>query len=99
MAFTDQQINEVWAKGRPVAGNEPSIWRLDECGAWIGREYYGNRNSEYGWEIDHISPSANGGSDVLSNLRPLHWENNANKSDGRLSCVMTASGIHNQRRA
>ncbi len=67
-------------------------WRKDECGAWIGRQDYGNRDSEYGWEVDHLSP---GGTDQVSNLMPLQWQNNIDKSDGRLKCNVTASGKHN----
>ncbi|MCB9358266.1 MAG: HNH endonuclease [Calditrichaeota bacterium] len=53
---------------------------MDSCGAKIRRECYGMTN-EYGWEIDHILPVAEGGTDVLSNLQPLHWENNRHKGD------------------
>ncbi len=42
---------------------------------------HGNRDSKYGWEIDHINPVANGGGDELNNLQPLNWVNNANKGD------------------
>lgn len=92
MAWSDDMIQKVWEKGRVVEGNDPKVWRKDECEAWIKRSDYGNRKSQYGWEIDHISP---GGEDVLSNLRPLQWENNVDKGDGRLKCNVTASGNNN----
>ncbi len=92
MSFSEQQIEDVWQKGQTVAGNSPAIWRKDQCDAWIRRTEYGNRNSQYGWEIDHISP---GGSDELINLRPLQWRNNLDKSDERLKCHVKAAGERN----
>ena len=44
--------------------------------------------------VDHISP---GGKTVLSNLRPLQWRNNVDKSNGRLKGKIVASpfnGVH-----
>ncbi len=38
------------------------------------------------------------GPDTLSNLRPLQWQNNVDKSDGRLRCNVTASGKDNVQR-
>lgn len=90
MAFTEEQIQKVWEKGKIVANIDPNVYRKDECDAWIARKQYGNRNSVYGWEIDHIRPVSNGGGEELSNLRPLQWENNLSKSDGRLVCIVTA---------
>lgn len=92
MSWSDEMIQKVWEKGSVIAENDKARWRKDECGAWIGRTEYGNRDSQYGWEIDHISP---GGSDQLSNLRPLQWQNNVEKSDGRLKCNVAASGNGN----
>lgn len=95
MAFTEEQIQKVWEKATVVGGNDSNVYRKDECGAWIARKQYGNRNSSYGWEIDHIKPQSKGGGDELSNLRPLQWENNMSKSDGRLVCVVIADKENN----
>jgi 5-methylcytosine-specific restriction endonuclease McrA len=96
MSWSEDTIQKVWEKGKIVANNDKDVWRKDECGAWIGRQYYGNRSSTYGWEIDHITSSDHGGSDNLSNLRPLQWENNLSKSSGRLVCAVTADGTSNK---
>ncbi|MEQ8191413.1 MAG: HNH endonuclease signature motif containing protein [Candidatus Eremiobacterota bacterium] len=94
MAWSEEMIQKIWEKGEEVPGIPSKDYRKDTCGAWIGRKDYGNRKSEYGWEIDHISP---GGPDILSNLHPLQWENNVDKSDGRLKCNIyaPASSTHN----
>lgn len=93
--ISQEIIQQVWEKGKIVSGNDPDVCRKDQCGAWICRKYYGNRESQYGWEIDHIKPESEGGGDELSNLRPLQWENNARKQEGRLTCPVTASGKNN----
>jgi hypothetical protein len=92
LSFSEEKVQKVWEKAEPVAGNDPNVWRKDQCGAWIGRKLYGSRESEYGWEVDHISPK---GGDDLSNLRPLQWKNNLDKGEGRLKCPVTANGVHN----
>lgn len=94
MNFTDQDKIIVWQKGQVCQNNDPAWWRKDQCGAWIGFSFYGNRDSEYGWEIDHINPN---GGDIQSNLQPLQWTNNAEKGDGALVCAVTSSGIRNIR--
>lgn len=88
--FSQEIIIAVWNKGIIVQGVTSSLRRKDICGAWIDYNQYGNRNSDTGWEIDHIKPVSNGGSDSISNLRPLHWQNNARKSDGNLVCAVKA---------
>lgn len=85
-------LGAIWAKATAVQGYDPNVYRLDQCGAWIAWRDYGNRDSQNGWEVDHALPVARGGSDILSNLRPLHWQNNARKSDGSLVCAVYARG-------
>jgi hypothetical protein len=98
MSFSEDVVQKVWEKAAIVSGIDPNEWRKDECTAWINRKQYGNRNSDYGWEIDHIKPESEGGGDELSNLRPLQWENNATKQAGRLTCPITAEGNKNIRK-
>ncbi|MFT6985873.1 MAG: 5-methylcytosine-specific restriction endonuclease McrA [Psychromonas sp.] len=75
----------VWNKGRKIIQDgkefEPSIWRWDMCGNVMKFSEHGNTSSKNGWEIDHIEPTALGGKDDLSNLQPLQWGNNREKSD------------------
>jgi len=77
----DETIQKVWEKGKTTSENDARIWRKDVYGTWMKRTEYGNRDSKYGWEKDHINPN---GSEDLSNLQPLQWENNVAKSDGRV---------------
>lgn len=86
MTFDSNMIDSVWDKAiRSTAENEANGYRKDECTAWIKKSEYGNRDSIYGWEIDHITPQTNGGGNELSNLRPLHWANNASRGASRLN--------------
>jgi hypothetical protein len=67
----------VWEKGVPIPGRDASEWRRDEFGGAMRYSDYGNRSSDYGWEVDHIRARALGGTDDISNLRPLRCVVNA----------------------
>lgn len=98
MNITPDLIDQVWVKAQVVGNNNPDDFRKDQCGAWIKKSMHGNTDSNWGWEIDHIIPVISGGIDSLSNLRPLHWINNRERQDGRLSCPIVSSGITNIRK-
>jgi len=91
MEYTEEKINSVWKKGREVNGFNSEHLRKDQCGAWMIRESYGDRNSSYGWEIDHLLEDY----DNLANLRPLQWENNENRYGIELVCVVTSFEVVN----
>lgn len=75
-----ERILAVWRKGGAIKGYDPNVWRHDDFNNPIKFTDYGNRNSVYGWEIDHIVPVAQRGPDDLSNLRPLQWEVNVGRN-------------------
>ena len=70
----------VWQKGKVVSTHDEDVYRKDICGSWMQYDQHGEEGN-YGWEIDHINPVANGGSDDLDNLQPLRWRNNRRKGD------------------
>lgn len=87
--WTDYAIREVWNKGLDVDRRNPDEGKLDQAHGKILFSEYGNRESDFGWEIDHIFPEAKLRSagvpqeliDHIDNLRPMNWQNNIRKSD------------------
>ena len=79
----------IWEKAPYADNNHPEYGKNDPCKASIKEECYGDRGSYHGWEIDHIIPEKvlnDAGVpqeliDDIDNLRPMHWRNNAKKSD------------------
>ena len=81
--WSEEIIEAVWEKGYPAKDTKKwpiHIWRVDDFKNAIKRNEHGNRNSDYGWEIDHIIPKSQNGSDHISNLRPLHWVKNVQRN-------------------
>lgn len=92
--FTEDEIESVLNKATTIDGEDSSGYRLDYAGAWIKREEYCNTESTLGWETDHRKPVAKNGSDDISNLDPLQWNNNRTESDdySKWKTSMKASG-------
>ena len=89
--FTPAEIQAVWEKGRVIRGENPALYRQDQCGAIIFRSSYGKR-TDMGWEIDHKNPVSRGGTDNIRNLQPLQWANNRRKGDSypKFTCAVGA---------
>lgn len=80
----DQVLRKIWNKALTVISLDPNLWRLDSHFKPIKFTEYGNRDSKYGWEIDHIISKNHGGANSDSNLQPLNWRSNVEKADGFL---------------
>jgi hypothetical protein len=81
-ASASEQLKlSVWAKGKIDNGYNGSFYRRDAFGTWMQYTAHGDTLSHFGWEIAHITPPAKGGTDDLSNLRPLQWQNSRRNSD------------------
>ncbi len=65
-------INAIWDK----ADNEFGFYffKRDRFGTIIAKHHFGEQ-SEYGWVIEYITPTGEGGTSDIENLRPTHWKN------------------------
>ena len=77
---TKKQQDAVWDKAKRISGREPDQYRQDPYGTTMRRSSYG-KDSSQGWEVDHIKPSAKGGSDNIRNLQALNTDVNRSKGD------------------
>jgi hypothetical protein len=87
MPIDEGVVQTVWERGRVKSGQDPRMWRQDECGAWLHREQYGNPESEYGWKILSVAPDAQ---NDVDDMRPFHWSNDFDIANGRPLCEVTA---------
>jgi len=105
MAWSEEQIQDAWNRATVVDGYDKSRFRKDACGAWIIRDMYGDTDSLYGWQIDHIAPQSllerkGVNQEMIDNplnLRALQHENNRSKNDDYPSytAVVTSEGTEN----
>ena len=87
MNFSAEVIQQVWEKARVMAERDADEWRHDQCGAWIKRDAYQYKHSDYGWRICAVGPSDSG---ALENLRPFHHQNDFNVASGKPRCHVSA---------
>lgn len=99
--FSEDMIQKIWEKAQEIPGEDPALVRKDICGAVIHRHEFRHSSKplSFGWEIDHIKPLSQGGTDDYFNLQPLHWENNLAKGQEYPSwkCAVKGNGTQNER--
>lgn len=71
----------VWIKANIIPGKDPAFYR-EKLGYEIHWRDYDDTSSQFGWTFEHIVPPAQGGSDLLNNVQPVHWEHTSAKGDG-----------------
>jgi hypothetical protein len=94
--YEREVVDHAWSLAQIIPGNDDALWRKDEHGAWINRQEYGNRNSQFGWEI--FDPTEAGRGYGLAALRPMQWQNYLEAIAFSSGFRMTAEGLNNSRR-
>jgi hypothetical protein len=76
MKITKESAYELWEEryGSQIKVKDYSDRKMDKSA-------YGNTNSEFGWNIDHIRPESKGGSNKQGNLEICTILTNDEKAD------------------
>lgn len=95
--YDREVVERVWTLAQMVPGNDSAVWRKDEFGAWMHRQEYRNRHSEFGWEVADYGFRAR--SSGVTALRPMQWQNHVDFLVAtRNQAVISADGLRNARR-
>jgi hypothetical protein len=94
--YPPEMVEQVWQLAQVVPGNDPAVWRKDEFGAWIHRQNYRHRHSEFGWEITDCGFRLR--RTGLAALRPMQWQNQVDYLvSSRQHAAVSADGLRNAR--
>lgn len=67
----------AWELAGIIPGWDPLLWRIDCDSRIIYWPAYGDRDSDYGWELDHVPANAFAVPGIAQYLRARHWRGNA----------------------
>lgn len=73
-------IEKVWNSAKTIIGKNKNSYRQDPYGNEMFKSSYG-KNSNKGWEVDHIKPKSKGGSNATVNLQALNTGVNRSKGN------------------
>ena len=88
----DQRKRAAWEKAFPIPRHDATVIRSDFEDKIIKWAEYGQQSS-YGWEIDHITPIAIGGTDTLDNLRARHFRRGNRSAGAFLGNALAGAGV------
>ena len=94
--YDPELVERIWQGAQVIPGNDPAVWRKDECGAWIHRLAYRNRRTEFGWEIADRGYTLRAFGTAA--LRPMQWQNHLDFLTAARGSQITADGLRNTRR-
>ena len=81
--ISDEEKRRIAWENVPAQYGSP--FKIDCDGRLMLWDHYG-KNSEYGWHVDHATPTISGGPDVAWNWRARHWQGNCS-AGGKLAAL------------